>query len=584
MQTILSNQPVDTSRRRTLTGLIAGLGLCVLLAAPPANAALRAAAAAQDAVTLTWTAPGDDGSSGTAAQYDVRYSTVPINATNWDIASQAVNEPSPQAAGSAESFTVSGLAPGTTYYFAIKVADEVPNWSGLSNIITATTDPETEPPAAIANLNPTGATATTVDLAWTAPGDDGTTGTATEYDIRYATSLTVLENWDNAVQVTNEPSPSAAGSSETFTVTGLTPSTTYYFGVKTADEIPNWSTISNVATTSTGVETDAPAAIANLLVVLPTETSLSLIWTAPGDDGTTGTASEYDIRYSTSTINGSNWDAATQITGEPSPSPAGTPETLTVENLSAATTYYFAIKTADEVPNWSDLSNIASGLTENDQTPPAAINDLQAEEGPVNGSISLSWTAPGDDGLMGTATYYEIRYAYDSLDIADWNAATAWSFTPAPLASGLTQTATVANLVPGDVYYLGIKAYDDAGNVSPASNCDSAIAKYELVLDVDEDEANLPDQYQLSQNYPNPFNPTTEILVSLPQAADANLIVYNSVGQEVATLIDNRLSPGEHVVQWDGTDQSGQQVATGVYYYRLAAGDYIETKKMMMLK
>jgi len=584
MQTICSNQPADTSRRRTLTGLIAGLCLFVLLAAPQANAALRAAAAVQDAVTLTWTAPGDDGSSGTAAQYDVRYSTAPINATNWDLASQAAGEPAPQAAGSPESFTVSGLVPGTTYYFAIKVADEVPNWSGLSNIITATTDPETEPPAAIANLNPTGATATTVDLAWTAPGDDGTTGTATEYDIRYGTSLAVLQNWDNAVQVTGEPSPSVAGSSETFTITGLTPSTTYYFGVKTADEIPNWSTISNVATTSTGVETDAPSAIANLLVVMPTETTLSLIWTAPGDDGTTGTASEYNIRYSTSTINGSNWAAATQLAGEPSPSPAGTPETLTVENLTAATTYFFAIKTADEVPNWSDLSNIASGVTENDQTPPAAINDLQAEEGPVNGSISLSWTAPGDDGLMGTATYYEIRYAYDSLDIADWAAATAWQFTPTPLASGLTQTATVTNLVAGDVYYLGIKAYDDAGNVSPASNCDSAIAKYELVLDVDEDEANLPDQYQLSQNYPNPFNPTTEILVSLPQATDANLIVYNSVGQEVATLIDNRLSPGEHVVQWDGTDRSGQQVATGVYYYRLAAGDYIETKKMMMLK
>ena len=385
---------------------------------------------AQDAtpssITLHWTAPGDDGDIGIATVYDIRYATSPISDANWNSAVQVSGEPVPSAAGSDESFTIDGLAPSTTYYFAIKAADEIPNWSTLSNVVAKTTLDEQDAPAVVADLNAADGSSSSVTLTWTAPGDDGTTGTATEYDIRYATSLAVLENWDNAVQVTGEPSPSAAGSSETFTVTGLTPSTTYYFGVKTADEIPNWSTISNVATTSTGVETDAPAAIANLLVVLPTETSLSLIWTAPGDDGTTGTASEYDIRYSTSTINGSNWDAATQITGEPSPSPAGTPETLTVENLSAATTYYFAIKTADEVPNWSDLSNIASGLTENDQTPPAAINDLQAEEGPVNGSINLSWTAPGDDGLMGTATYYELRYAYDSLAIADWEAAAVW--------------------------------------------------------------------------------------------------------------------------------------------------------------
>ena len=102
-------------------------------------------------VTLTWTAPGDDGNTGTASQYDIRYSTSPINDGNWDAAIQVQGEPDPQPAGTEESFTITGLEPNTAYYFAIMTADEVPNWSGLSNIASVTTN-DTESPADIANL------------------------------------------------------------------------------------------------------------------------------------------------------------------------------------------------------------------------------------------------------------------------------------------------------------------------------------------------------------------------------------------------------------------------------------------------
>jgi hypothetical protein len=105
-------------------------------------------------VVLTWTAPGDDGNSGTAAQYDIRYSTSTITDLNWDAATQVTGEPDPQVAGSSESFEVTGLDPNTTYYFAIKVADEVDNWSGLSNVASVTTA-DTEPPAAVADLGAT---------------------------------------------------------------------------------------------------------------------------------------------------------------------------------------------------------------------------------------------------------------------------------------------------------------------------------------------------------------------------------------------------------------------------------------------
>ncbi|MBW7462407.1 fibronectin type III domain-containing protein, partial [Paenibacillus sepulcri] len=97
---------------------------------------LAAPASASGSVNLTWTAPGDDNNTGTAASYDVRYSTATITSGNWSSAVQAAGEPSPQAAGGSQTFTVTGLSAGTTYYFALKTADEASNLSALSNVVS----------------------------------------------------------------------------------------------------------------------------------------------------------------------------------------------------------------------------------------------------------------------------------------------------------------------------------------------------------------------------------------------------------------------------------------------------------------
>jgi len=94
---------------------------------------------ASDSVTLTWTAPGDNGSTGTASVYDIRYALFPIDEENWEAATGVDGEPAPQAPRRTESFTVTGLATGREYYFGLKTADEVPNWSVLSNVDSATT-------------------------------------------------------------------------------------------------------------------------------------------------------------------------------------------------------------------------------------------------------------------------------------------------------------------------------------------------------------------------------------------------------------------------------------------------------------
>jgi parallel beta-helix repeat protein len=106
------------------------------------------------------------------------------------------------------------------------------------------------------------------------------------------------------------------------------------------------------------------------------------------------------------------------------------------------------------------------------------------------------------------------------------------------------------------------------------------------ILSQDQENAdmNTPDQFVLEQNYPNPFNPDTRIMISLPEMAEVKLEIYNILGQKVATLLDNYLEAGEYNVRWDGRDSEGEPLPTGIYLYKLQAGDMRETKKMLLLK
>jgi hypothetical protein len=135
------------------------LGLTTFLAlAASTIMCVTSEAANWNAITLTWTAPGDDGNVGRASQYDVRYATSNVSGTDtttwWNQATQCTGEPAPQTAGTAETFTVTGLQPSRTYYFMIRTADEVPNWSGHSNVAARTTAaaPDSISPAPVRNL------------------------------------------------------------------------------------------------------------------------------------------------------------------------------------------------------------------------------------------------------------------------------------------------------------------------------------------------------------------------------------------------------------------------------------------------
>ncbi len=94
----------------------------------------------------------------------------------------------------------------------------------------------------------------------------------------------------------------------------------------------------------------------------------------------------------------------------------------------------------------------------------------------------------------------------------------------------------------------------------------------------------LPQNFSLEQNYPNPFNPTTQIKFNLPKQSEVSLKIYDMLGREVASLVNGEMNAGTHLLTWDGKDNSGNLVASGVYFYRITAGEFVDTKKMVLVR
>ncbi len=126
----------------------------------------------------------------------------------------------------------------------------------------------------------------------------------------------------------------------------------------------------------------------------------------------------------------------------------------------------------------------------------------------------------------------------------------------------------------------GFSFYNERGGLSILLN-----KLYDQTAADDEtDLSAIPINYNLSQNYPNPFNPATTIEYSLTSRGMVSMKVYNILGRYVKTLVDAEAPAGSYTVQWDGTDNNGHAVATGIYFYLMRAGDFVECKKMLLLK
>ncbi|HAV42388.1 TPA: hypothetical protein DCX15_00005 [bacterium] len=207
---------------------------------------------------------------------------------------------------------------------------------------------------------------------------------------------------------------------------------------------------------------------------------ITLTWIAPSENGSEepeGRATKYIIKYSQTRITPENWEEIPDSISK-EPSDPGTTETLVIKDLIPQKTYYFAIITEDEVPNRSELSNVAEvGVL--DKMPPAKIK-LTAKTGERASTVTLSWIAPGDDGMEGKASYYIVKYRQDG-PVTEANWADSIEFTPAriewePKEAEQEEKYDVTGLWSGEKYYFAIKAVDDVGNESEISNSPWAVA------------------------------------------------------------------------------------------------------------
>jgi hypothetical protein len=131
-------------------------------------------------------------------------------------------------------------------------------------------------------------------------------------------------------------------------------------------------------------------------------------------------------------------------------------------------------------------------------------------------------------------------------------------------------TFSDAKAEAGGRYYYKLEALDTRGNITLHGP---------IMVDVA-----APKTFELSQNYPNPFNPSTSINYQLPQPAPVRLVIYNVLGQEVRQLVNSQQPAGYHTAIWDGRDNAGRLVPSGIYHYRIQAGSFKMTKKMLMAK
>jgi len=279
--------------------------------------------------------------------------------------------------------------------------------------------------------------------------------------------------------------------------------------------------------------------------------TLVIVWTAPGDDGNVGRATNYDLRMSTSPINAGNYDSALQIGGLPAPQNAGSRQRTVIRGLTRGTTYYFAIKTTDDVGNTSSISNVLRWDWVFDTAPPAAPSGVTVAN--QTGDAHVHWAANAEPDLAG----YTVYRATDSN--GPWSAISG---------SLLANNDYVDTSVPGgfSTIYYRVSASDASGNESARS----AIASLSFSSQV------TTVQWHMDPAYPNPSRSTesVRIPVTVPAGGGANAEaqIVDS-GRRLVRRIDlSSLAGGSQEFVWDGRNDGGRPVAPGVYTIWLTAG------------
>jgi len=264
---------------------------------------------------------------------------------------------------------------------------------------------------------------------------------------------------------------------------------------------------------------------------------------------------------------------------------------LTEQYFGAWMNYHLETFTYDGNGNQTELlaQNWAGSWVNLNRTTSTFSGNLETE------SVYQTWS--GSDWTNVYKNEYEYSGELQTLDRSSNWVGSAWSPTDVDTLkyTGNLNTETVTYNIGTEVLEKSNFTYDGNDNMileisqvkpplSAWENSTRTVFVYDDVLAVKVDTDELPRDFQLLQNYPNPFNPSTEIRFSLPKPAQVELVIYNLLGQRVRVLEDAMLGPGLYAATWDGTDQSGRPVASGIYFYQIRVGDLVESRKMVLAK
>jgi len=241
---------------------------------------------------------------------------------------------------------------------------------------------------------------------------------------------------------------------------------------------------------------------------------------------------------------------------------------------------------------------------------PEPPSDLKASDTPDDQghSITLTWTKSPDDGAgLNIVSYYRI-YRSRSSELTDpipisafpWAACPdTFEFSPGScsgldslMAMELSHTILIDSVTAGTTEYVDLfvpvngAAYTywlDA--VAANGGMSAKIVTQIFPTEVSEEATvSLPQKYILYQNFPNPFNPTTEIRYQLPTDSHVVIVVYDVLGRKVQVLADALGAAGYRSLVWDSRDGFGREVGSGVYLVRMQAGDFVEVRKMLLIR
>ncbi|MBD3183726.1 T9SS type A sorting domain-containing protein [Candidatus Poribacteria bacterium] len=374
-----------------------------------------------------------------------------------------------------------------------------------------------------------------------------------------------------------------------------------------------------------------------------THNSIKLQWTAPGDDGNTGIASAYIIKYNTMPITEDNWETSLDIEGEPLPETAGSIQDITLENLNPGVYYYFAIKTMDEVQNISGISNspgirdlslrlysgwnMVSLMCQNT----ISIEELEAS---LEGNLISIWfyNAPNSQWLryfsagpsfinnmdkLFPGFGYWINVKYDCV----WNQVGNFTLAPGNFPSSKPPMIIYGQVdIPSNFSetYISIRkekkeidkyqlnsnpAYDGYYVLEvPIDKYNSAqiyvnnilsnhisLHMFEIGSIIRCDLNNKPKNTRLLQNYPNPFNPETWIPYELAYDTHVLIKIYSISGKILKNIDLGHQKAGFYTSRnssayWDGKNSFGEKVISGIYLYCIYTNESCITRKMIICR